>query len=491
MERMNIDGKRFIDEHGRHRIFNGVNYTDKSGLKFCYINANEYTELSLRKLSECGFNVIRLGVTWEAIEPEPCKYNEEYIDKIVNFMDVCHKYGMYVFIDMHQDLYGPAGGSDGAPEWASLTDGAKLKKNKLVWATGYFWGKVVHNCFDNFWANKEVNGIGLQTYFINMWKHIAERVKDHPALFGFDLFNEPFPGSDGGKMFRTLIMSLAKTILTDKRCPKMKMLKCLLKKDMPGVLEPFEDPDLFRKVTRAGLPLEKKFDEGVYSDFINRLSKGIREITDNGIIIVESCYYTNISIPFSMPAVNYDGKREEKLCYSPHGYDLMVDTPAYDFPSDARVQTIFDEKKNTQEAWNVPVIVGEWGSYSESENYFKHIDFLLDYFDQNQWSQAYYTFFMSMYVYDQPILEHLTRPYPIAVCGDIVKYRHDRENNSFMLEFNQDREYDVPTVVFAHKEIESIETDGEYKIFPLGETGRSHIELKTGIGSHKIKVNFK
>ena len=127
----------------------------------------------------------------------------------------------------------------------------------------------------------------------------------------------------------------------------MKMLKHLLKKDMPAVLEPFEDPDLFRKVTRAGLPLEKKFDEGVYYDFINKLSKGIREVTDNGIIIVESCYYTNISIPFSMPAVNYDGKREEKLCYSPHGYDLMVDTPAYDYPSDARVQTIFDEKKNT------------------------------------------------------------------------------------------------------------------------------------------------
>ena len=474
MGRITVDGKRFVDEYGRHRIFSGINYTDKNPKLYCIINDKDFTEFHIKKLSECGFNIIRLGVTWEGIEPEPGKYNEEYIDKIVYFMDMCHKYGMYVFIDMHQDLYGP-------------------KKNKLVWATGYFWGKVVHNCFDNFWANKEVDGIGLQTYFINMWKHIAERVKDHPALFGFDLFNEPFPGSDGGKMFRKLIMNLAKTIITDKRCPKMKMLGSLLKKDMPGVLEPFEDPDLFRKVTKAGLPLEKKFDEGVYSDFINRLSKGIREITDNGIIIVESCYYTNISIPFSMPAVNYDGKREEKLCYSPHGYDLTVDTPTYQYASNSRVWAIFEEKKNTQEAWNAPILVGEWGSFGipHTEHFSNHIDFLLDKFDENQWSQAFYTYYLDMIQSGYPIMKNLVRPFPVAVCGDIVKYRHDRENNSFFLEFTQNKDYDVPTVVFAHKEIESIETDGEYRIIPLGETGRSHIELKTEVGNHKIKVNFK
>lgn len=493
MGRITVDGKRFVDEYGRHRIFSGINYTDKNPKLYCIINDKDFTEFHIKKLSECGFNIIRLGVTWEGIEPEPGKYNEEYIDKIVYFMDMCHKYGMYVFIDMHQDLYGPAGGSDGAPEWASLTDGAKLKKNKLVWATGYFWGKVVHNCFDNFWANKEVDGIGLQTYFINMWKHIAERVKDHPALFGFDLFNEPFPGSDGGKMFRKLILNLAKTIITDKRCPKMKMLGSLLKKDMQGILEPFEDPDLFRKVTKAGLPLEKKFDEGVYSDFINRLSKGIREITDNGIIIVESCYYTNISIPFSMPAVNYDGKREEKLCYSPHGYDLTVDTPTYQYASNSRVWAIFEEKKNTQEAWNAPILVGEWGGFGfpYTEHFSNHIDFLLDKFDENQWSQAFYTYYLDMIQSGYPIMKNLVRPFPVAVCGDIVKYRHDRENNSFFLEFTQNKDYDVPTVVFAHKEIESIETDGEYRIIPLGETGRSHIELKTEVGNHKIKVNFK
>jgi len=98
---------------------------------------------------------------------------------------------------------------------------------------------------------------------------------------------------------------------------------------------------------------------------------------------------------------------------------------------------------------------------------------------------------MDMFISDMPFFKHLTRPFPVAVCGTIEKYRHDREENSFVLEFHQDRDFDMPTVIFAHKEIESIEADGEYKIVPFGETGRSRVEIKTGTGNHKITVKFK
>lgn len=493
MDRISVNGKRFVDNFGRQRIFNGVNYDDKCGERNSCLMDDDYTELNIAKFKQCGWNIIRLGVPWAAIEPQPNKYDEEYINKIVTFLDLCEKYGIYVFLDMHQDLYGGsvAQWGDGAPEWASLSDGVKMRKSKLVWATGYFWGKGIHNCFDNFWANKKVDGVGLQTYFINMWVHLAERVKDHPALLGFDLFNEPFPGSDGGKIFRKLILNLAKTVITDKRCKKGWMLKQLLTGNSVRVLEPFADPDLFRKVTKAGDALVKKFDEGVYSDFINRLSKSIRAVTDKGIIIVESCYYTNLGIPFCTPPVNYDGEREKQLCYSPHGYDLTVDTPAYDYASNSRVWSIFEEKKHTQEKWNAPVIVGEWGALGQGEKYLEHFDFLLDKFDENQWSQTYYTFFMNFFLLDHKILKTLVRPVPQAVCGTIESYRHDRENNTFTLKFAQDREFDVPTVIYAHKEIESIETDGEYKIIPLGKSGQSRIEIMTGIGEHKITVKFR
>jgi len=44
---------------------------------------------------------------------------------------------------------------------------------------------------DNFFADKQ----GIQTSFIEAWAHVAARFKDHPALIGYDLLNEPYPGS--------------------------------------------------------------------------------------------------------------------------------------------------------------------------------------------------------------------------------------------------------------------------------------------------------
>ena len=88
-------------------------------------------------------------------------------------------------------------------------------------------------------------------------------------------------------------------------------------------------------------------------------------------------------------------------------------------------------------------------------------------------------------------MDTLVRPAPQAVCGKIGRYRHDRENNEFTLEFIQEREYDVPTVIYVHKEFKSIETDGEYKYIPLGKSGAGVIEIKTEPGEHKVKVKFK
>lgn len=497
MERIFVDEKRFVDEFGRHRIFNGVNYSDKGAERMCLIQNEEFMELTIRKFSQCGWNIVRLGIPWAAIEPNPNEYDEEYIDKIVTVMDLCEKYGIYVYIDMHQDLFSGAADErcgDGAPEWASLRGTKKPRKSKLVWATGYFWDKGVHNCFDNFWADTKVNGVGLQTYFINMWCHLAERIKDHPALLGFDLFNEPFPGSDGGKIFRKLILNLSKTVITDRRCNKPWLLKQLMTGNAHRVLEPFDDVTLFRKVTKAGDELVKKFDEGVYSKFINRLAIAIRNVTDKGIIIVESCYYTNIGIPFFMPPVNYDGEREKQLCYSPHVYDLSAESPAYNYASNSRVWSIFEEKKITQDKWNVPIIVGEWGSFvREGDKWLDHIDFLSDKFDENQWSQTYYTFFPEFMLVNMgdKLINRIVKPYPQAVCGKIKKYKYDRENKIFTLEFVQDREFEVPTVVFAHKEIESIKTDGEYEIISAGKNGGSRIEIKTTVGTHKVVVKFK
>ena len=53
-----------------------------------------------------------------------------------------------------------------------------------------------------------------------MWRHIAEKFDGHPALFGYDVMNEPFLGTDGGKVFFKLIANLAGTTVADGRINK-------------------------------------------------------------------------------------------------------------------------------------------------------------------------------------------------------------------------------------------------------------------------------
>ena len=493
MQKITTFEKKFIDADGRQRIFNGINLCDKG------YNPSEderriydvdFSEELISKLSKMGFNIVRLGMTWDAVEPEPCKYNEEYLDRVEKVADLCHKYGMYFYLDMHQDLYSGAHetAGDGAPPWACITDGARLQKTRFVWAEGYFWGKAVHRAFDHFWANDKINGVPIQTYFCNMWKHVADRFKDHPALFGFDLLNEPFPGTDGGKVFRKLIASVAKTVITDKRCKKLWMIKQLISGNAIRVLEPFNDPSLFRKVTSAADELIRKFDTGYYSQFINRTAKAIREVTDNGIIIMENSYYSNLGIPYSTPAVNYDGKREEKLCFAPHAYDLMVDTPAYKYASNSRVGSIFDEHRRSQERLDVPLLVGEWGGASEGTDWLFHINYLLDKFDGYQWGHSYWAYYDGLL--DDPIMTSLHRTSPVAVCGNIIGYTTDRENGIFTLEYEQDREYNSPTEIYVHKAFRSIECTAEYTVEPIDGTDASRIYIDGKCGKHKLVINF-
>ncbi len=479
---------KFVDNFGRERIFNGMNMCDKTPFGEGYLSHEFSNDLSwVDQFKNKGFNIIRLGMTWSVVEPERGKYNEKYLDSIEKIMDCCYEKGIYVYLDMHQDLYSPkAGSGDGAPDWATDCAPFKFKKTKFVWAEGYFWGKAVHRAFDNFWANKEICGTGLIDSFGDMWAHVAERFKDHPALFGFDFFNEPFLGKDGGTVFKKMILNLIKATLTDKRIKKGKLIKDALGKEKIKVLDHYTG-DVFHSIVCAGEKLVRKFDEERYMPFLNKTAKRIREITDNGILFIEHSYYSNLGIPTSNSAIEIDGKREENQCYSPHGYDLMVDTELYKYASNSRTDSIFSQCAITQKKMQNAVLVGEWGGHSPGTDWFPHVCHLIDFFDEHKWSSTYWAYWDGFL--DEPVMTLLSRPYPKAVTGNIEKYKFDRNKNEFTLTYNQDKDFDVPTVIYAHKEVREIIADGESKQIPLSG-GSSDIEIKTGKGHHTVTLKF-
>lgn len=58
--------------------------------------------------------------------------------------------------------------------------------------------EAVQTAFDHFWLNKPASdGIGILDRYEALWQHIAKRYTNNTTVIGYDLMNEPFPGSSG------------------------------------------------------------------------------------------------------------------------------------------------------------------------------------------------------------------------------------------------------------------------------------------------------
>ncbi|MDR1805158.1 MAG: cellulase family glycosylhydrolase [Clostridium sp.] len=505
MDKIFAQGMRFVDEYGRERLLRGINMIDKKPyqgkkISFKYAADDEY----LKRCRDCGFNLIRLGALWEVLEPEPGKYNEAFLDELCGILERCEKYGIYVYFDVHQDVWGEYAnlGGSGAPSWATLTDGYKVKNTRFVWAEGYYFRKAVWSAFDNFWRNKPVHGKGLQDWYADLFRHLAERFKDKPALLGYEVMNEPVPGKLNGKILLKLIKSVVGAALKDEHFKLGKLLGAVVKKGDP--LEQFTAP-LISKAGEKCAPLLREFEDKYYTPFVNKIALAVKEVDPERMVVFDQCYWSNFFVPCNVgPVKKSDGSTDGNLCYSPHGYDLMVDTPAYEFADNDRTAGIFEICRKAQERLDLPVIVGEWGGGGEGVNWYPHIDFLLDLWEKYKWSNTYFFYLEDeeelayrnkqdvgkQDLWDIP-LPHtvLNRPFPMAVCGEIEAYHYDTAEHIFTLSYNQAEPSEQATEVFLPSRPQSVELDaGEYK---LAEYGNAFcLKLSTGVGHHTLRVQL-
>lgn len=483
MNTIHTSGTKFVDELGRERILNGVNIVDKSAYspgeqKFCLAPDRE----RLARFREMGIDLIRLGFTWAKLEPVPGEYNDEYLDSVGEFVDMCAEYGIYVFLDMHQDLYSPACNGDGAPAWAALTDKYKVKPIKGVWAEGYFKGKYCQRAFDNFWDNREVDGRGLQDRYALCWAHVAQRFADKPALLGFDLMNEPFPGMEAGKCFRRLVGKGVRIVMFDRHFSRVSLLGALFSKDrVPRILS-LITPEVVRKATSVFDRCIENFDKNRYAPFMSKTTKAIRGVTDKGVIIMENSYWSNTTVPFSAPPITVDGLREPAQAFGPHAYDFMVDSPLYKYASNDRAGAMFLQHRISQKRLGVPVIVGEWGGCGGAdEDWLPHIEFLLRLFDSNKWSSTYWSY--SDGLLDSPLMKVFVRPHPRAAAGDIISYEYDRDKGVFNIVF--DCRSGSDTVIYVPQTGIKVKLDGESAEYD--RKGRDVI-IRTEPGMHVVEI---
>lgn len=173
------------------------------------------TEDDFRDIARLGFNSVRLIVSWSALEPTPGAYDEAYVARIRQAVRWAAAYRLYVVLDMHQDAYGiavdtpgdvtcpkgtkPNNGWDGAPEWATITDGAStctVGERELAPAVMHAW----QHFYDNTPAE---DGIGIQDHLVRTWGRLAADFARSNTVAGYDLLNEPGFGMDSNTNITT------------------------------------------------------------------------------------------------------------------------------------------------------------------------------------------------------------------------------------------------------------------------------------------------
>lgn len=196
---------RIVDSLGREVLLRGVNvnaHTDYWQYSEDLFTAYPFTDEDAEMIAEMGWNMVRLLLSWSSVEPSPGEYDEAYLDEIAVSIEKLSARGIYTLIDLHQDAWNaslaappdevcedsrPAGGWDGAPEWATFDDGqprCEVYERELVPAVKAAW--------QNFFTNKEgPGGVGIQTRYVQMFAHLVKRFGNDDAVAGYDLMNEP------------------------------------------------------------------------------------------------------------------------------------------------------------------------------------------------------------------------------------------------------------------------------------------------------------
>lgn len=187
LPRLTIQGTRFLDPHGRTVFLRGANYSHRTKTAPHW---QWQRESHLAEMRAWGFNCVRYLLLWKLVEPQPGQIDQAYLDHVVQVLDWCERQGLYVLVDMHQDLYCELFGGDGAPTWAAVDH--LVTPNELVhpWFLTYFT-REVQASFDRLWTDA-----ALQDHFAGAWKAVAERVRGRSCVIGYNLINEPSSGTE-------------------------------------------------------------------------------------------------------------------------------------------------------------------------------------------------------------------------------------------------------------------------------------------------------
>jgi endoglycosylceramidase len=188
-------GRWVTDGNGRVVILHGWNMVYKVG-SYRPEDAG-FGDDDAQFLADNGFNTVRLGVIYKGLEPTAGTYEDDYLDSIARTQSVLADHGIFSLLDFHQDLYNERFQGEGFPDWAVVGDAATLPAEPQAGFPGNYLGMpALNRAFDHFWLNDlAADGRALQDAYAAAWRHVAARFSADPYVLGYNLLNEPWPGT--------------------------------------------------------------------------------------------------------------------------------------------------------------------------------------------------------------------------------------------------------------------------------------------------------
>ncbi|NSW52519.1 MAG: cellulase family glycosylhydrolase [Anaerolineae bacterium] len=504
MQPLTIRDTHFVDAAGRQVLLHGIALVDKNPASGYLGHLAPGLFAAFRRW---GFNCIRLGVIWDGLEPQPGVFSELYLQGLGQQVQWARENGLYVFLDMHQDLYSVLY-SDGAPAWATLTGGLPHVNLSGVWSDAYFTSPAVQAALDAFWANTHApDGTGLQDHLAAAWQVLAQRFAGNPAVIGYDLFNEPFPGSIAGEAQAAMFARGAEILASgaagegmmaaapDGGDPSESLMQAwLTPQGRQGILELLRDVDLYAAVVDVQEGYYGPFEQTALHAFYCRAAQAIRSADPRGLLFLETTMAANMGVSSGIqPVVDAAGTRDLYQVYAPHGYDLVTDTP---FVADAcpeRMRFIFERHARTARRLQMPMLVGEWGAYGDVPGTLAPAWQAVNLFEELLCGETFWAYFPG--IEHTPSFPAVQRPYPQAVAGRLLSYHYHAAEDSFTCEWQEDGRVESPTRIYlpdwfhaSAKQIDLHPAGSEFRFIPLDDgSGNVMVEIPvTGDAMRRI-----
>jgi endoglycosylceramidase len=348
---------------------------------------------------------VRLGLIWKAVEPEPGHYDDAYLDRVAETASLLGGEGMHVLLDFHQDMLNERFNGEGFPDWAVQDDGIPARPD-TGFPGNYFLMPALWRAYDHFWANDPgPGGVGLQDRYAAAWRHVAERFRDEPSVFGYDIFNEPYPGS---------------------------------------------------RAALCALPGGNRFFDRLLGDFSRRVASAIRDVDRERFAFYEPNVLFDYGADTHHPAL-----AGSATGFSFHVYCLAASPGlpslrggAQDRACRRQEQRVFTLAQRQAERNEETLLLSEFGATDDVHN----IGRVADMADENMVSWQYWAYWNRDPCCERPEeglvhdlarppdganvkwdkLDALARPYPRAVAGTPLAFGFDRASRKFQLSYLTD-----------------------------------------------------